>query len=233
MTDDFLNNIHHRFGTTPQEILLFSLLLVFCDGFESRKISVALEGHGRNELQSGLDLSRTIGWFTTFYPASFQISNPLDFDKSIKEMKEQFRSIPKKGSTFGALESQGLVNPIDLDVLFNYLGNFDLGSDQTSTFQFGSFPTGELASLNRNLFFPLEVNCLIMNGKLSVKWIYSSALLEELVIFFSSAFEQKFLELIRYLKKSDEVNYTPSDFDAKSITQEEVDEIMSLIGDDE
>lgn len=230
-TSKFMKDIHHGFATTPQEILLFSLLLTLCDESESSSFTVALESHGRDALQSGLDLSRTVGWFTALYPASFEVLDSNDWAKAIEELKEQFRKIPKKGASYGPLYNQRRLEPIKADLIFNYLGNFDLGSDSHKTFQFGAFPTGKLVSENRKQLFPLEINSLIMDGKLTIKWIYSSALTHNYVSGLSCAFEKKLISLIEFLSKYNQRRYTPSDFEAKDITQDDIDEIMTLIGD--
>jgi UTP:GlnB (protein PII) uridylyltransferase len=50
-----------------EDLLLTALARALCRQSGQASALVALEGHGREEL-GGLDLSRTVGWFTSLYP---------------------------------------------------------------------------------------------------------------------------------------------------------------------
>ncbi|WP_029115226.1 non-ribosomal peptide synthase/polyketide synthase [Mycobacterium sp. URHB0044] len=100
---------------------------------------VEMEGHGREADQVGdLDLSGTVGWFTTLYPVALRAD---DFDCSaalsggtalgaaVRSIKDQLRSVPSRGLSHGALrylrgDDTLAVAP---QVLFNYLGRFEAG----------------------------------------------------------------------------------------------------------
>jgi len=58
---------------------------------------VEVEGHGREEIIEGLDLSRTVGWFTTLYPIAIRLDKSREPAQALKEMKEQLRAIPNHG----------------------------------------------------------------------------------------------------------------------------------------
>ncbi|WP_164076139.1 condensation domain-containing protein, partial [Stenotrophomonas maltophilia] len=60
---------------------------------------VQLEGHGREELFADIDLSRTVGWFTSLFPV--RLSPVADLGESLKAIKEQLRAIPDKGLGYG------------------------------------------------------------------------------------------------------------------------------------
>ncbi|MDJ0109646.1 condensation domain-containing protein, partial [Rhodococcus erythropolis] len=94
----------------------------------SGPVLVDVEGHGREEFAADLDLSRTVGWFTTIYPINL---NPGDDNvvSAVKHVKEQLRAIPDKGLGYGLLR---YLNPVTAPELtspapqlgFNYLGRF-------------------------------------------------------------------------------------------------------------
>ncbi|MGW3430396.1 amino acid adenylation domain-containing protein [Streptomyces melanosporofaciens] len=108
-------------------------------------VLVNLEGHGREELAEGVDLSRTVGWFTTLFPvrldpgphdwAEFRAGGPVA-GRVLKRVKEQLRALPDNGIGYGLLR---YLNPQTAPVLaglpgpqisFNYLGRFPGGGPE-------------------------------------------------------------------------------------------------------
>ena len=66
-------------------------------------LSVDLEGHGREEIIEDVDLSRTVGWFTSIYPVHLNITSANTPIEALKAVKEQVRKIPNKGVDYGVL----------------------------------------------------------------------------------------------------------------------------------
>ena len=64
---------------------------------------VDLEGHGREEVVDGCDLSRTVGWFTTIFPVLLELSNSSGPGETLKSIKEQLRRVPNRGIGYGLL----------------------------------------------------------------------------------------------------------------------------------
>src|SRR5205823_7377311 len=109
------------------------------------RVVVDLEGHGREDLIDGVDVSRTVGWFTTLFPVALSLPAPIgqgrratDWGAVLKSVKEQLRAVPRRGIGYGALRH--LVEAARLDatrrlgdpdpvrqphVSFNYLGRAD------------------------------------------------------------------------------------------------------------
>lgn len=81
-----------------------------------------LEGHGREAIDAELDVSRTLGWFTSTYPLA--LADAKEWDALVCATKEQLRAVPDKGVGFNALRlhhPRGQELPQAL-VVFNYLG---------------------------------------------------------------------------------------------------------------
>jgi non-ribosomal peptide synthase protein (TIGR01720 family) len=131
-----LGDVSAAFHAGVHEILLiaFGMALAEFLGTGGAPIGIAVEGHGRHEeLGADIDLSRTVGWFTTKYPVSLAVgrlnweqvgSGDAALGAAIKDAKEQLRSLPD-GLTYGLLRY--LNADVDLDVSdppigFNYLG---------------------------------------------------------------------------------------------------------------
>ncbi|MGH8345453.1 MAG: SDR family oxidoreductase, partial [Pseudomonas sp.] len=97
----------------------------------STDLLVDLERHGREEIVPGVDLSRTVGWFTSIAPVRLPAS--LDMLSALKVVKERLRVMPDGGIGYGMLRYANFrVAPIlakvgQPQVLFNYLGRFDIG----------------------------------------------------------------------------------------------------------
>ncbi|MFP3519132.1 condensation domain-containing protein, partial [Pseudomonas sp. SIMBA_077] len=112
------------------DLLLTALARVITRWTGDSSALVQLEGHGREELFDSIDLSRTVGWFTSLYPVRLHAEGELP--EAIKAVKEQLRAVPAKGLGYGLLSYLGaphaqesLANLTAPRITFNYLGQFD------------------------------------------------------------------------------------------------------------
>ncbi|MFD0394694.1 condensation domain-containing protein [Streptomyces nogalater] len=103
-----------------------------------------LEGHGREDVFTGVRLDRTVGWFTSMYPARLDpgevawpevVAAGPALGDALKRVKEQLRALPDHGLGYGMLRYlhepararlSGLPAP---RIGFNYLGRFSSGQD--------------------------------------------------------------------------------------------------------
>ncbi|MFI9764407.1 amino acid adenylation domain-containing protein [Streptomyces sp. NPDC051963] len=139
VTEAVLTRLPAAYLGTGTDVLLAALALAVnrWRGADHSTL-VRLEGHGREEdVVPGADLSRTVGWFTSMYPARVDVQGVDLADvlaggpaagKAIKLVKEQLRGIPDKGMGYGLLRR---LNPETAEQLaehpvpqigFNYLG---------------------------------------------------------------------------------------------------------------
>ncbi len=108
-----------------------------------RTLLVDLEGHGREDLFGDVDLSRTVGWFTTMFPAFVDIRGKSTPGDELMAVKEQIRRIPRHGMSFGLLRylckdaavRQDLSQAPVPEIGFNYLGQFDQGITGSTPFR--------------------------------------------------------------------------------------------------
>lgn len=105
--------------------------------FLGGSLVLEMEGHGREgDTVGGLDLSRTVGWFTTLYPVRLDIGDmdwftaPMphghDLGRIVRSVKDQLRAVPSHGMSYGLLR-YGSADPlpqVQPQILFNYLGRF-------------------------------------------------------------------------------------------------------------
>ena len=86
------------------DILLAALARVLTGWTGDDRVVIGLEGHGREEsVSEGIDLSRTVGWFTSMYPVGLECAPGLSDGDLIKGTKEGLRGIPDKGLGYGVL----------------------------------------------------------------------------------------------------------------------------------
>ena len=141
-----LGEVPAAFHAGIHDILLIAFGLAWTEflGTGGAPIGIDVEGHGRHEeLAPDVDLSRTVGWFTTKYPVSLTvgglrwaqvIAGEAALGAVIKDAKEQLRALPD-GLTYGLLR---YLNP-DVDLAgsdppigFNYLGRLGARRRPTS-----------------------------------------------------------------------------------------------------
>ncbi|PYC22571.1 non-ribosomal peptide synthetase [Aquipseudomonas alcaligenes] len=124
-TRELLQAGQRAYRLRADELLLTALSRVLCSWSEQPVLTVHLESHGRAPLFEDIDLSRSVGWFTSLYPVRLQPEAELA--ASLKAIKEQLRAVPNLGLGFGLLAQQGQLTERAPQLLFNYLGQFDQG----------------------------------------------------------------------------------------------------------
>jgi amino acid adenylation domain-containing protein/non-ribosomal peptide synthase protein (TIGR01720 family) len=236
-----------------QELLLVALLQTLARWIGTQQIRLDLEGHGREEVGAEtLDVSRTVGWFTSLYPVLFILPQesslqPEDRRKEqsvqsqwIKAIKEQLRSVPHNGISYGLLRycngdpelREQLVPTTPPQVSFNYLGQFDQmlphSSSGAATLQTASESSGAVSGPQNQRSHLLDVNGLVIGGKLHLQWTYSERFHEPATI---EALTQEFLqalrELLAHCLESSVGGLIPSDFPLASLDQASLDWLVA------
>ena len=223
------------YNTKMDEFLLAVLTEVIGDWAGATSICLGLERHGRETMDSGLDLSNTVGWCTSFYPVSLDYNSGTGPGTMLKTVKEQLRKVPNGGIGYGILKylhgdeggKMELSHPHP-PVIFNYLGNL-------SPFNAGDLGIGvELKEGNRHpeseRYHMLEINTFIQGGQLKVRWGYSRKLhLPDSIQKLSEAFEKTLKNFITHCSKPDAGGFTPSDFPEAGLNQDDLDNLLGEI----
>jgi amino acid adenylation domain-containing protein/non-ribosomal peptide synthase protein (TIGR01720 family) len=121
-----VSTANELYRTTPEELLVVALARAFARWNGNSRLRIALEGNGRSG-SLGLDIARTIGWFTALYPVIVDLPTGRDPGYQVRAIKEQLRAVPGDGVGFGLLRwiaGAGAALPAEpeIPVLFNYLG---------------------------------------------------------------------------------------------------------------
>lgn len=154
-------------------LLLGALALALRDVFGMLRMRVRLEGHGREELVAGLDISRTIGWFTSLFPAAIDLGDALGLDAATARAAAALAAIPRKGMGYGLLRyltppelRPGLVFAEPPEIGFNYMGQFD--AELGGGFRLADEPIGAILGPTLRRAELIDVEAAIVGGKLAL-----------------------------------------------------------------
>ncbi|MBV4459306.1 non-ribosomal peptide synthase/polyketide synthase [Pseudomonas sp. COR58] len=233
LTRQLLQEAPAAYRTQVNDLLLTALARVIGRWSGQPSTLIQLEGHGREELFDGVDLTRTVGWFTSLFPV--RLTPAEGAGESIKRIKEQLRAIPNKGIGFGALRHLGdaqaqaslraLPSP---RITFNYLGQFDGSFEADDGALFA--PAPDNAGLEQSPDAPmgnwLTLNGQVYGGELSVGWTFSgerfdSATIEQL----AQDYADELAALIAHCVTPGAEGLTPSDFPLAGLTQAQLDSL--------
>ncbi|WP_033729980.1 non-ribosomal peptide synthetase, partial [Mycobacterium avium] len=242
-----LGEVPAAFHAGVQDILLIAFGLA-CTEFVGggAPIGIDVEGHGRHEeIASGVDLSRTVGWFTTKYPVALRMGRRLDWARVvageaalgavIKDAKEQLRALPD-GLSYGLLrylnpeiEVQG-PDPV---IGFNYLGRLGAGADLSEEMWRVSADSLSSAAVATAVPMPLahtvELNAGTMDTdagpQLHANWRWAaSALTDEQLNRLSRLWFEALTGICAHVQAGGG-GLTPSDIAPARLDQQQIDEL--------
>ncbi len=170
-TELLLRECNKNYRTHTQELLLAALLHAWQRWRGDSVLLLAMEGHGREEIDPGIDLSETVGWFTSHYPLVLSCSDQADLGDTIRAVKEQYRALPDNGLGFGVLRylsDDQVLTELETDwiansVEFNYLGQFDQVIDGDTPFRIADEPKGRERSAEKQGQSPITVTGMVVN----------------------------------------------------------------------
>ncbi|MGX6999433.1 amino acid adenylation domain-containing protein [Caballeronia sp. KNU42] len=230
LTQRLLQEAPAAYRTHVNDLLLTALGRALCNWTAEERIRIDLEGHGREDLFDDLDLSRTVGWFTSLYPVSLEPQG--DVGAALGRVKEALRRVPDRGLGFGVLKylgddadrhALGGIGPSQ--VVFNYLGQFDQSFDATSAWQPASESAGRSQDEGAPLPHDLSVSGKVLDGELTLSVGYSGERYRASTV--EALIDTIRVELERVIDHctSGSTGVTPSDFELISLTQHDLDRL--------
>lgn len=237
-TQRLLGETSNDFRARPQELLIAALAQVVTRYSGGEAVAFDLEGHGREDLFTDVDLSRTVGWFTSAYPITLerpQLNQPVDW---VRAIKEQLRAVRNSGIGNTALRwlssdasvRKRLADATPPEIAFNYLGQFDHLSPPDALLNLAHETCGPECSPRGARAHLWEVNALVLEGRFQVRWIFSKshhtrATIERLA-------NEYLAELERMNDQSQAPGVavaTPTDFPLADIDQQDLDQLAALL----
>jgi amino acid adenylation domain-containing protein/non-ribosomal peptide synthase protein (TIGR01720 family) len=178
-----VETIVHEQDLHPNEALLAILGLALGEIGEGRDLVLDVEGHGREPGESGLELSRTVGWFTTMFPVV--VEPGADVASVLLAVREQMRAAPDNGIGYGLLrylgapaDAQPLRDAPQAEVVFNYLGRYEGSLGGSGDIEPAEGPVGPLRSPGGALRHLVETQAYVTDGRVRVDVVYSEGLHE-------------------------------------------------------
>jgi len=229
-THQLVTNVNDAFGTDINDILLTGLGLALKETFRLDRFLIGLEGHEREEIFKPVNVTRTVGCFTTLFPMVLDLSYAENLARQIKEVKDHLHRLPNRGLGYGILryltpsEHKGDIEFIHKPRIgFNYLGQFDADLGGKS-FEISAESPGQTANPYNRQGFELEVSGIISRNRLSISIAYNrkqykTHTTETLM----DHFKTKLKQVITFCSEREEKELTPSDMDYKELTVEELD----------
>ncbi|MDN3356469.1 non-ribosomal peptide synthetase [Actinomadura sp. DC4] len=250
VTTELLISVPAAFHAGINDVLLAGLAAAVAEWRGGRgPVLVDVETHGREPLTSAMDLSRTVGWFTSVHPVRLdpgtarygQIrSGGPAAGHLVKQVKEQLRAVPGDGLGYGLLR---YLNPATAPVLaalptpqigFNYLGRFDMAGDRTA--RSGTPPAWRQIGLGGDVdadmpaAHVLDVSGVVRDGpegpELNVSLAWPEHLLDEASVRrLADGWLAILAGLAAHVTRPGVGGHTPSDFPLTAISQDELGEL--------
>lgn len=232
-----LAGANEAYATRVDELIITALARAVRITTSLTELRLGLEWHGRSAAFDGVDLSRTLGWFTAGYPVVLDI-RAEDHGSSIKSIKQQLRSVPNEGLDYGVLRylcadddlSRQLRAQGEPSLLFNYLGRVrDAGSGRLL------IPTARADATSRDprnrRTHAVEINAIVDAGELALICVYSRLLnrhetIERLI----ETLIAELAALVDHCRQPDAGGHTPSDFPDVDLSQDDLDAFLDGLG---
>lgn len=232
VTSRLLSEVHNSFHTQINDILLAAFVLSINEKFGHDNVKIDLEGHGRENIHQGENVSRTVGWFTSIYPVLLEFGGE-DLSNTVKIVKETLRHVPNNGIDYllkrcGVGEKNEKNTNKDSQIIFNYLGQFDSDINDKS-FDVTQELTGSNVAYDEVSEYDWDISGMISGEELKITLLYSDAQYrEETIESFMLFYQKNLIELIDYCCAYGKEEFTPSDFTYKDLSVAQVDELSEV-----
>ncbi|ETN41090.1 uncharacterized protein HMPREF1541_03025 [Cyphellophora europaea CBS 101466] len=208
-TDLLLRGCHTALKTEPLDIFLSAAFQSFAKTFARSPPAIFTEGHGREPWDNSIDITETVGWFTTLFPlhaASDVNDSALD---TVKTVKDQRRFLPQNGwayfnsasSNDAGKEAFAAHRPIE--ILFNYLGIYQGQGQSSSLLQAVPFNKGDVGP-GVSRFALIEINAYVLDGKAHFSITHSTKMQrQELIGQWVAAYRQCLMDIGQQLQTAE------------------------------
>ncbi|MCY9038740.1 amino acid adenylation domain-containing protein, partial [Bacillus inaquosorum] len=244
-TAALLKDANSAYNTDTQDMLLASVILALHHWTNQSAFKLSLESHGREDVLDGIDVSRTVGWFTAIYPLLVKLNSDLPDPEEymvhvLKTTKDTLRRVPDKGFGYGVIKYLTPPDKKDIDftgspeISFNYLGQFESGSTaevpEEDAFSFSPLGAGDDISATWNREQSLDISAIAAGGKMAVSMTYDNSRFQRKTMEqLSEDCRQFLLQLIEHCQNKRETEKTISDFDDQELTEDALQEIADML----
>lgn len=228
---EILEQLPKAYNIKINELLLAALYMTLTRWSSSKEIFVDIEGHGREDLWMDVDVSRTVGWFTTMMPIRLYVDESDNTEDLLKTIKNLTRNAGAKGIGYGILkylsdnnEDAELKQAGRSPVLFNYLGQFQMPLED---WEYSDTDIGFLYDPSSPRSHLLEIIGKYANGQFTFNWNYSENLYSDAEITaVADDFLKNLVVLKEYCMTTTQMGFTASDFPQARINDNDLEKLM-------
>ena len=239
-TRDLLQEAPKRYRAQVEEILLLALAQALADWTGRQSFLIDLEGHGREDIVGDLDVSRTVGWFTSVSPLYLDLDRGLDeggdFSTRLKVVKEQRRAVPGRGLAYGLMrylsEDSAMRGPLRelprAEVGFNYMGQLDGLVSEPFSLAVGAENLVNQRSAGAPRLHLVALNSWVSEGCLHLGLSYSESFHRRETV---TALGEDVVRQLRAMLSGEEsaVTDSPADFPLAGLDEEEFQKVAGLL----
>jgi amino acid adenylation domain-containing protein/non-ribosomal peptide synthase protein (TIGR01720 family) len=230
-TTALLSEVPAVYRTEINEVLLTALVRAVGSWTGERRVLVELEGHGREDIGEGVDVTRTVGWFTTIYPMVLEVGGEAGVGEALKSVKEQVRGVPGRGLGWGLLRWMSPAAEemkVEAELSFNYLGQFNQLFSDSSPFSLAAESAGPERSPRSRRSYLLDITGSVFDGQLRMSWTYDTDThRRETIEQVARSYMDTLRDLIAHCRSPQAGGFTPSDFSKMKFSQAELDELVA------
>jgi iturin family lipopeptide synthetase B len=239
-TRQLLKEVNQAYSTEINDILMAALALAVKDWAGIDKVFINLEGHGRQEIMEDMDISRTVGWFTSQYPVLLEMNYHRNLSYIIKHIKETLRQIPNKGIGYGILKyltpadkKEGFAPRQTPGISFNYMGEFGSISQlhQENMFSLSEMRTGYQFSPDLEQWYAVNINGMIAQSQLVLDFSYNKYQYKpDTIAALLDGCKTHLLNIITHCVKKETKELTPSDLTYPHLSIDQLEAFTQQLG---
>ncbi|MDH3440770.1 MAG: condensation domain-containing protein, partial [Gammaproteobacteria bacterium] len=238
-TQKIMRDAPRFFRCSANELMLTTLARALTENLGRSTIVIDMEGHGREPIDDEVDLTRSIGWFTTMYPFVLDYYEDGGIAANIRATKRRIREIPSKGLGYGISKYFGSADAgiapagnEGVDIVFNFLGDLDQLVKHSEIFMFSSLSTEPWRDPETTRSHEVEISAFVENGQLKTWWIYDKdAHTPEIIHQLEQSFHSTLGEVILDMNRGDAVLPDVHDFPLAKLTEDELEPLSRLYPD--
>jgi len=214
-TKTLLQYLQQVYKTDMETWLITCLFRALSAWEKTTTLVIELEHLGRN--LAGIDVSRTVGWFTNLFPVQLSLNTMQPVKEQLLSVQQQLKQIPDDGIGYGVLKyiNQTIEsNNTGAGIRFNYLGDFSQVFDN-ALFSFSHVSTGADSSPFHTSGCRMEINAFIVEGVLKTDIHYHTGIYTaETLLLFKSLFDTELETMVNDLSgQLEDRQFEPDDFD--------------------
>jgi amino acid adenylation domain-containing protein/non-ribosomal peptide synthase protein (TIGR01720 family) len=236
-TGFLLREAHVAYHTRVEDILLAALARAMSRWTGDQSLLLTLEHHGREDIDPQVDVSRTIGWFTSLFPVHISLSDPADPGADLRAVKEHLRRVPRNGIGYGILRyladdtvRQRLAARPQPELLFNYLGQAGPPESADTLLRPLEDNTGRAYGPQNERAHLIDINAQVIDSRLVVNWQYAPAFFRKSTIQrVAGDYLIELARLVDHCLEADRSRHTPSDFPLAALQQDDLTALADLL----